>query len=371
MLRKHFKIALRNLWRHKAFSAINIFGLSIGIATCLVIMLVVQHEFSYDRYNEKANRIVRVVFKASLFGKNINMPQVAAPAAQVLKAEFPEIQEAARLRLGAPPFVTYEGKTYKEAPFAFVDSNFFQVFTISFLKGNPKTALNQPNTIVISQAIAHKYFGKEDPMGKVLTLKRFHASYKVTGVIEKVPSNSHFHFDFFPSLATLSDAKEQYWLNTNYHTYLVLPQDYNYKRLEAKMPRVVDKYMAPQLTKFVGSSMAEFRKKGNDISLWLQPLTDIHLNSAELSEDLEPSGDGRYIYILVAIALFTLLIACINFMESFYRRGFQASHRSGHPQSARLGESRTGPPIPARIPAINNFCFDIGTGIGQRRFTSI
>src|SRR5215210_6616991 len=160
MFKNHIKIAIRNLWRNKAFSAINIFGLAIGIATCLIIMLFVQNELSYDRYNEKADQIVRVVFKGSVQGENMKEANIMPPVAQTLKADYPEVLEATRLRDYGRPRITYGEKSFKDDAFAYVDSNFFEVFTLPFVAGDEKKALAEPNSIVISQAVADKYFGK-------------------------------------------------------------------------------------------------------------------------------------------------------------------------------------------------------------------
>jgi len=314
MLKNYFKIAFRNLWKYPAFSAINIFGLAIGIATCLVIMLFVADELSYEQYNQKADRIVQIIFKASLNGEKIETSTVAAPTAQTLRANYPEVEEATRLRSYGAPLVTYGDKTFKEDAFTFVDPNFFQVFTLPFIEGNTKTALVEPNTIVISQAIAHKYFGNESPLGKVLQFKSEKMSYTVTGVIDKVPANSHFHFDLFASMASIREAKETTWMSTNFNTYLVLRPGYDYKKLEAKLPQIVEKYMGPEVQRDLGMSLAQFRQKGDDVGLFLQPLTDIHLYST-LANELEPGGDIKYVYVFGAIAVFMLLIASINFMN--------------------------------------------------------
>ncbi|MBC6989062.1 ABC transporter permease [Hymenobacter sp. BT491] len=314
MFRNYIKIAFRNLWRNKAFAAINISGLALGIATCLIIMLFVRNELSYDRYNEKADRMVRVVFRGSVQGEKMKESSVMPPVARTLLAEYPEVEQATRLSLGGAPRITYGDKSFKERDIAMVDSNFFQVFTIPLLQGDPKTALVQPNSIVISRATAQKYFGKANPMGKVLTFKDWNKTYKVTGVFDKVPINSHFHFDIFGSLASVPDAKSSSWMTSNYITYLVLPEGYEYKKLEAKLPQMVEKYLGPQLQQAMGMSFTQFRQKGNDLGLFLQPLTDIHLRS-DFTNNLEPGGDVRYVYIFGAIAVFMLLIACINFMN--------------------------------------------------------
>ncbi|UHG92173.1 ABC transporter permease [Spirosoma oryzicola] len=314
MLQNYIKIAWRNLVRNRVFSAINIIGLSLGIATCLLISLFVLDELSYDRYNEKADRMVRVIFRGSSAGGKMNEAHVMPPTAQTLKADYPEVQEATRIRLGGTPVVTVDTKTFRDAAVAFTDSNFFQVFTLPLLEGSAKTALVRPNTAVITKAMARNYFGNEDPVGKVITMKSWNASYQITGVVEQVPVNSHFHFDLFLSMASLPEAKSSSWVTSEFFTYLVLPSGYDYRKLEVKLPQVVEKYVGPQLQQSMGMSLAQFRQKGNDIGLYLQPLTDIHLHS-DFAYDLSASGNIQYVYIFGAIALFMLLIACINFMN--------------------------------------------------------
>ena len=314
MFRNYFKIAIRNLWRNKAFSAINIFGLSIGLATCLVILLYVQSELGYDRYNTKADRIVRVVLKGMVQGEKLNEANVMPPTAAALKADYPEVQEATRLRNYGTPRIFIGDKVFKEDAFAFADSNFLQVFTIPLVQGELRTALLQPNSVVISRAMAQKYFGSEDPMGKTLNFKDWNSTYKVTGVFDKIPANSHFHFELFGSMSGYPDSRSSSWLNSEFYTYLVLPQGYPYQQLEAKLPGTVRKYVGPQMQKAMGMTLDQMLKGGNRFGLFLQPLTDIHLHS-DLSFELSPPGDIRYVYIFSAIALFMLLIACINFMN--------------------------------------------------------
>jgi putative ABC transport system permease protein len=313
MINNYLTIAFRNLWRHKFFTALNVAGLAIGIATCLVIMLFVQHELSYDRFHEKADRIVRVVFRGSINGGLMKEASVMPPTAQTLKADYPEVLEATRFRTGGAPLFSYGDKTIK-VNFTFADSNFFQVFTLPLLDGDIKTALSQPNTAVVTQETARKFFGNENPIGKELALKGGNTSFKITGLMKEVPVNSHFHFDLFASMASMPDARSTSWMVSEFRTYLVLPPGYDYKQLEAKLPQVVKKYMGPQLQQAMGMSLTQFRQQGNDIGLYLQPLTDIHLRS-DLNLELEPGGDIRYLYLFGAIALFMLLIACINFMN--------------------------------------------------------
>ena len=314
MFQNYLKIAWRNLTRNKLFSAINIIGLAIGLMTCLLISLFVLDELSYDRFNEKADRIVRVIFRGTSAGGKMNEAHVMPPTAQALKADYPEVQDATRLRMAGAPVITVANRNFRDAATAFVDPNFFQVFTLPFVKGDAKSALTRPNTAVISQEMATRYFGKSDPIGKLITLKSWDASYQVTGVMQEMPANSHLHFDLFLSLSSIPDGKSTSWMTSEFFTYLVLPEGYDYKQLEAKLPQVVEKYMGPQLQQSMGMSLAQFRQKGNDIGLFLQPLTDIHLHS-DFAYDLSPSGNIQYVYIFGAIALFMLLIACINFMN--------------------------------------------------------
>ena len=314
MFKNYLKIASRNLWRNKTFSAINIFGLALGIATCLLIILFVQNELSYDRYNEKSDQIYRVVFRGTMQGGVIKEANVMPPVAQTFKNDFPEVLEATRIHTDGMPRISYGTRIFRESVLAFVDSNFFHVFSLPFIEGDPKTALLEPYTVVITKATAKKYFGNETAIGKVLEFKDQKATLRVTGVIDKVPENSHFHFDLFGSMSTLPESRSQTWLASNFYTYLVLPKAYDYKKLEAKFPLAVEKYISPQLKQAMGLTIDEFRQKGNNIGFYLQPLTDIHLHS-DLTGDMEPYGDIRYVYIFSAVAVFMLLIACINFMN--------------------------------------------------------
>jgi putative ABC transport system permease protein len=195
-----------------------------------------------------------------------------------------------------------------------VDSNFFRVFTIRLLQGDAATALVQPNTIVITKAVARKYFGGEDALGKTIVFKEDLAPMKVTGIIDEVPENSHFHFSLFASMSGLREANDPTWMSSNFFTYLVLPKNYDYRKLEAKLPGEVDRYVGPQLQKALGVSLGDFRKAGNSFNFLLQPLTDIHLHS-NLTGELAANGDIQYVYIFSVVAVFMLLIACINFMN--------------------------------------------------------
>jgi putative ABC transport system permease protein len=314
MFRNYLLIAWRNLLRYRTFTAINISGLAIGLATFLAILLYVTDELSYDRFHEKSDRIVRVVFEGTTDGGTINDAHVMPPVAPTLKATFPEVQEATRFRPGGNIRLVRDGQTLQDQSLAYVDSNFFRVFTLPFVSGDPATALLRPHSIVLSQKVAKDWFGATDPVGKTVLFKGWDTPMQVTGVLKDIPEHSHFQSDVLGSMADIADARSGSWMTSEYFTYLVLPEGYNYKKLEAKLPQVVAKHLGPQLEQAFHMSYAEFQKKGNRLGLYLQPLTDIHLHS-HYGYDLSPAGDIRYVYIFSAIAVFMLLIACINFMN--------------------------------------------------------
>ena len=314
MFKNYFKTAWRNLRKNKLFSFINILGLSIGMATCFIIMLYVQDELSYDKFNVNADNIVRVVFHANINGGEINESVTMPPVAQTMKKDFPEVQDATRiLNMGASK-VTYQEKTFKDDLFALVDSNFFSIFTLPMIEGDAKTALARPNSIVITKQAAAKYFGKENAIGKTLGFNNNTESYKVTGVIENIPANSHFHFDMFGSMTGWKDANSDSWMDGGYHTYLLLRPGTDITKIEARLPDLVAKYMGPQIQQRMGLTLQQFRTKGNSLGFALQPLTSIHLHSATNNE-FEPGGNAGYVYIFGGVALFMLVVACINFIN--------------------------------------------------------
>jgi putative ABC transport system permease protein len=315
MIKNYFKTAWRNLTKNKAFAFINIAGLSIGIAVCFIIIMFVQYELSFDRFNKKADRIVRVAFKADINGGKIFETNVMPQVAAAMKRDYPEVEDATRIRVGGFPAIVYKDKSFNNDELAFVDPNFFSIFTLPLVEGNAKTALSQPNTLVVTKAFAKKYFGNEDPIGKILiSPDQNNTSFKITGLINKVPDNSHFHFDLFASMVGLKEAQSESWMGSNFFTYILLKPGYDYKKLEAKLPGMVEKYMGPQIQQNMGISLKQFITKGNHLGFVLQPLTSIHLYSHS-NYELSPPGNALYVYIFGAIAIFMLLIACINFIN--------------------------------------------------------
>lgn len=314
MIKNYLKTAWRTLLGQRVFSAINVAGLAIGMAACLLIGLFVLDEWSYDRFHEKADRIVRVVFRGTVPGGTLNEAHVMPPVAGTLKAEFPEVVDATRLRRAGKPFFQVDDRLFYEDEMAFADPGLFRIFTLPMLYGSPGTALTEPNSMVITKETALKYFGRENAVGETIRIKGENTVYKVTGIMENLPRNSHFHFDMFASMAGFAAAKSGSWLESEFFTYLELREGVDYKALEAKLPQIVEKHMGPQIREAFGMDYTAFRKAGNEMGLYLQPLTDIHLHS-DFAYDLSAPGDIRYVYIFGAITVFMLLIAAINFMN--------------------------------------------------------
>jgi putative ABC transport system permease protein len=311
MLRNYLKIAWRNLMLRKAYTAINILGLAIGLAACLLIVLFIQHELSYDKYHAKTKRMYRMTINGMLAGKGITATYASAPAGPALIREIPGIETTTRM-VSRGTFIVKKGtESFKEERVIFADSNFFNVFSIPLLKGNPKTILREPKTLVITQTIANKYFGDADPIGKTLTFGEKDV-YRITGLCKDVPSNTHFHYDMFASIN--GEQLGAKWLSSGALTYVVLREGYSVEKLNAAMPAIVDKYIGPEIKEFIGISHAEFKKRGDKIEFVFQPIADIHLKS-HIDGEIEANSDIKYVYIFSAIALFILMIACINFMN--------------------------------------------------------
>jgi len=307
MFFNHLKTSLRYIIRNRGYSLINISGLSIGIATSILILLFVVNELSYDRFHEKSDRIYRIGVEA-LIG-NTEIHQVHTPARLPVAQYdfFPEIEYVTRITNWTNRKVEYNDRVFMEPRVRYVDSTFFDIFTVEFLSGQPSTALSEPNSVVITQKIAAKYFGDENPMDKVLRFDE-DKNLKVTGVVKVWPSNSHIHFDLLVSLHTFEGlANNKAWFSNNFANYFVLNGNADIESVEARFPEFVDKYL-------FGGKYQEALDKGNSWEYYLQPVTSIHLHS-DLSGEFDSTGKASYIYIFFVVAIFILLIACINFMN--------------------------------------------------------
>jgi len=321
MLRNHLTIALRNLRKHSLYSLINIIGLAIGVAASLVITLFVIDELSYDRYNDKFDRIYRVEAEVKFGGNDFKMAYRSAPEASTLMRDYAEIESAVRFAtVGSYLVRTLDAKeNLKEKYVAWADSTFFDIFSINVIEGEAKSALKQPSSIVISKKIAEKYFPGKSALGQSLLLDNNYNA-KITAVYENIPSASHFHFDIIFSMIgnwpIQKGANSTSYFSENFNEYILLREGADPKLLEQKFPKFFEKYMAPELTQALGNdfTMKKFHVAGNKYAMTLRPLKDIHLYS-DIRGEFEPNGNITYVILFEIVALFILVIACINFMN--------------------------------------------------------
>jgi putative ABC transport system permease protein len=313
MFKNYFKIAWRNLMKYKFISFINLFGLTVGLTCCLLITTYIINELSYDRYNKNAENTYRVTrtFKNGDGAVSLVLSTVSPPFGYYFPTDFPEVQKMTRLlNIGTTP-LKYKEKLINEPNVYFADENLFNVFTLKVLEGNPQTALKDPFSIMMSEDVAKKYFGNEDPMNKVLKANN-QFDVKVTGIYKDFPENSFMHPGVLVSFNTLKDSAvygaenlRTNWGNNSFFTFLVLPNHYDPQKLISKFPAFLDKHMAKE---YGGKQASKFT------SLDLQKLTDIHLHS-HTDYEAEPNGDINRVYVFSIIAFFILLIACINYMN--------------------------------------------------------
>ena len=313
MIRNYIKTAYRTLVKNKGFTVLNILGLSLGLASCLLIIFYVVDELSYDRYNTKADRIYRVNEDLKLGENNVLYAVCMPPLAQTLKAEFPYVENTVRLKNAGSRHVKKGTTNILEDHITYADPSLFAVFTLPMVSGSPATALAEPNSVVLTETTAKKYFNNINVVGQTLTFDD-NNFYKVTGVIKDIPRQSHFNSDFFISMSTLPDSRSTEWLRSDYNTYVLFKNAADHKKLEAALPAFLNKYSGAQMQAQLNMSMAAFEKSGSFFRLNLTPLTDIHLKSNR-SGELGPNSTIQYVYIFSAIALFILLIACFNFMN--------------------------------------------------------
>jgi putative ABC transport system permease protein len=318
MLKNHIKVALQTLMKHKGYTIINVFGLSLGFTCCILIAFFVADELSYDRYHEKADRIFKVVTDSRSPDSESQFALTPAPLGGALVRDYLEVETATRLFTFLGDVAVRSGdKIFNENRFFAGDSTFFEVFSIPMLDGNPGTALIKPNTVVLTQETARKYFGREDPVGKSLTVTLNNPfEVEVTGVIADVPSNTHFHFDFLLSLSSFGGFSNNpsFITNINFHTYIVLREGASAKDLEEKLSEASGRYAAPQIAERFGQSYRERLDAGHSTEWSLIPLTDIRLRSHRAYE-IEPNASITTVYIFSTIAIIILIIACVNFMN--------------------------------------------------------
>jgi putative ABC transport system permease protein len=300
--------------KHSGYLILNITGLTIGLTSFLLISIYVLHELSYDRFHKNYQNIYRIRVKGVMAGSTLDQAISAPPMAQTLLADYPEVLHAVRINRSGAWLVKYGETRFNEDGVLFADSSFFSVFDFKLLRGDPKNALANPRSMILTEEFARKYFGKDDPMGKRISLEADTNLYTITGVIQNIPSNSHFKFDMLGSLNSLEDSRSTAWLSHNYYTYIVLKDGTKKSSMEAKLPEVVIKYVGPEIKKYIGITIEDFQKAGNQFGYELEPLKDIHLKGAPQYQ-IEPAGSLTTVYIFAIIALLILVIAIINYVN--------------------------------------------------------
>jgi len=325
MFENYFKIAVRNLWRHKAFSFINILGLAVGMAACFLIFLYVRFETSYDDFNTKADRIYRMVSDVKTPTEIIPIGTTIAPLAIYLKKDFPEVEEA--VRIGSDGFLVKSGDTkFQEKRTLLADSTLFRVFDFPLMEGNKKTALVEPMSIILSQTTAKKYFGNEDPLGRRVQLTGAAINATITGVMKDIPENSQLQADMIVSMSSNKliygyATADSEWTNHNYLTYLLMRPNTNIQSFAGKLPAFMEKYNGEQMRQMQSSE-----------TFFLEPLRDVYLRSTHTNftpAAVFTTGNIHNVYIFSVIGIFILLIACINFINLATARSVERAKEVG------------------------------------------
>ena len=314
MLRNLITHSLRSLKRQRSYLIINILGLSVGIACSLLIAIYVINEAGYDRFNEKKDRIFRIVLNGKMGGQEFIGAYTCSPIGPTMLKEFPEIEDYLRLTGRGPTVVEYNDLSFTDDNVLESDSAFFNFFSIPLLKGDPENVLNAPRRAVLSASTAKRIFGNEDPIDKAIKIGDDTVKFIVSGIMEDVPANSHFNASILTSFMTNPRSQDPVWLSNSFSTYLLLKPNTDAEAVSAKIPGLLAKYAGPQVQRFMGISIDEFLSQGNKYNYFLQKLTDIHLDPS-IQQEFKAASDPKYLWIFGSISILIILIAAINFMN--------------------------------------------------------
>ncbi|HVS94918.1 MAG TPA: ABC transporter permease, partial [Puia sp.] len=317
MFRNYLKIAFRSLRKSKGFTALNILGLAAGLGVCLLIVLYVTDELSYDRYNVNADRIYRIDEDSYINNTRFDAVTVSKFLGPTLVASYPKIQQMVRFRNPGNQLVRKGGNHILEHHFVFADSTIFKVFTLPMIAGDPNTALNDPHSIVVDESAARRYFNSTDVIGRTLEVGTENTPLKITGVIRDIPEQSQFHFSFIRPIResyTFNGPDDNSWLSTNYYTYILAQPGTSREEVQKDVDAVVNLNIGRALQELIHASVADLEKAGNHFRYRIFPLTDVHLHSNK-SYELEANSNIQFVYIFSVIAVLILLVACVNFMN--------------------------------------------------------
>ena len=315
MLENYFKVALRNISKHKFYSTLNISGLALGLAACTLIGLYVVDELSFDKFHNDHEKIYAVGLHGKIAGQEVFTSNSSAPIAAAMMAEIPGVESAVRVRNWSNVVVKYQDKAFTETQVLFADSNFFKFFTFPLIEGDPDLVLKDVNAIVMTKAAATRYFGNEPAVGKIVTAGNDNESFKVTGIVDKIPGNSQIQFDIIVAGSADESMKDPGWTNNGLYTYFKKNPQTTLASVDEKLDGFVTQHVGPSLEAGFGISFSDFKKNGGVYQLYAYRMTDQHLFQAELQDGISPKSDIKYVYILGAVGAFILVIACINFMN--------------------------------------------------------
>lgn len=311
MLWNYIKVSVRNILKYRSYSLINILGLSVSLASVIFIAIYVSNELSYDRSFPEARNIYRVGVRGNINAEKINQAVTSAPMAAAILNDVEGVVHVTRIARFGDWLVQYHDKKFNETNMLFADSGFFEIFPMTMVYGNARTALKEPYSVVLTEAAARRYFGNLNPLGKMLKVEADTAFYVVTGVV-RIPDNIHIHFDLLASLNTIRQSFNNNWLTHNYYTYVLTDGQVDETTLSNRINDLIPKYLVPQVESLTRHPVSNFLDSGNTFYYFVQPLTSIHLYS-HLQLEMFPNGDIRHVYIFVFIAVLLLVIACINF----------------------------------------------------------
>lgn len=313
MWRNYLKIALRNLLKNKVYTGINVLGLTLGFMCCMLIMLHVKDELSYDKFIPNHEQIYRVALERIYPDHESFYAIIPHSFAEAIQEEVKGVDEATRIfYFGIGNIVSFEGTPFEEDFMAAVDSNFFKVFDLKLLEGDKGNALSDPNTLVISETVAKKLFKSQSALGK--TIKQGQDEFEITGVMEDIPDNSHMKLDYLFSSSSYPFTKQENYTSFAAFTYLKIDSKVDAAEVESEIPALVTKYASGQIERNLGVSYADYTAAGNCYRYFLQPVADIHLHS-NLESEMMANGNYLYVYIFISVAVFILVLACINFIN--------------------------------------------------------